>query len=172
MTKKKINIKSVTSDVHPGDVNITYKNVRIAGLSESTTAVLETEDTICEDDIEVEYTKNAPAGNIVNIINNSANSPKIQGAALIASNGLFCNNAAAVTIPPGISKLFSYNVVAAQSGSYDITFIIKSEDDLYTITVNNGDPLTWDGRGSYSFVEQSNNLITGQTYNVVITDKG
>lgn len=57
MAKKKINIKSVTSDVPSGDVNITYKNVRIAGLSESTTAVLETEDTICEDDIEVEYTK-------------------------------------------------------------------------------------------------------------------
>lgn len=61
MAKKKINIKSVTSDVPSGDVNITYKNVRIAGLSESTTAVLETEDTICEGDIDVEYTKPSTA---------------------------------------------------------------------------------------------------------------
>ena len=61
MAKKKINIKSVISDVPSGDVNITYKNVRIAGLSESTTAVLETENTICEDNIEVDYTKPSTA---------------------------------------------------------------------------------------------------------------
>lgn len=64
MAKKKINIKSVSTDVESGDVNISYKNVRIAGLSESTTAVLETKDTICEDDIEVEYTKSGGNANM------------------------------------------------------------------------------------------------------------
>lgn len=64
MAKKKINIKSVSTDVESGDVNISYKNVRIAGLSESTTAVLETKDTICEDDIEVEYTKSSGAAEV------------------------------------------------------------------------------------------------------------
>lgn len=63
MAKKKINIKSVSTDVESGDVNISYKNVRIAGLSESTTAVLETKDTICDDDIEVEYTKQSGGDN-------------------------------------------------------------------------------------------------------------
>ena len=61
MAKKKINIKSVTADVPSGDVNITYNNVRIAGLSESVEATLETEDTICEHDIVVDYTKPTPA---------------------------------------------------------------------------------------------------------------
>lgn len=56
--KKTINLTNGNRDaVVSGDVNISYKNVRIAGLSESTTAVLETKDTICEDDIEIEYTK-------------------------------------------------------------------------------------------------------------------
>ena len=59
MAKKKINIKSVTADVPSGDVNITYNNVRIAGLSETVEATLETEDTICEHDIVVDYTKSS-----------------------------------------------------------------------------------------------------------------
>lgn len=57
MAKKKIELRTSGSSVESGDVNITYNNVRIAGLSESTSAVLETEDTVCKHDIEIEYTK-------------------------------------------------------------------------------------------------------------------
>ena len=57
MAKKKIELRTSGSSVESGDVNITYNNVRIAGLSESTSAVLETEDTVCKHDIEIEYNK-------------------------------------------------------------------------------------------------------------------
>lgn len=57
MAKKiKVNIKAA-AEIPSGDVNISYKGSRIAGLNESSTAVLETENTIVEDDIEIEYTK-------------------------------------------------------------------------------------------------------------------
>ena len=61
MAKKtvKVGLKSAGSEPASGDVNISYKGSRIAGLSESCTAVLSTENTIVEDDIEVEYTKPA-----------------------------------------------------------------------------------------------------------------
>ena len=61
MAKKsvKLGLRS-GSAVESGDVNVTYNGVRIAGLSESTTATLETENTIVEHDIEIEYMK--PAG--------------------------------------------------------------------------------------------------------------
>lgn len=62
MAKKsvKLGLRSGTS-VESGDVNVTYNGVRIAGLSESTSATLQTENTIVEHDIEIEYTK--PASN-------------------------------------------------------------------------------------------------------------
>ena len=58
MAKKsvKLGLRS-GSAVESGDVNVTYNGVRIAGLSESTTATLDTENTIVEHDIEIEYTK-------------------------------------------------------------------------------------------------------------------
>jgi len=59
MAKKTIKVGLKTTGTEPaaGDVNISYKGSRIAGLSESSTAVLETENTIVQDDIEVEYNK-------------------------------------------------------------------------------------------------------------------
>ena len=65
MAKKsvKLGLRS-GSAVESGDVNVTYNGVRIAGLSESTTATLETENTIVEHDIEIEYTKPAGGGSI------------------------------------------------------------------------------------------------------------
>ena len=58
MAKKsvKLGLRS-GSAVESGDVNVTYNGFRIAGLSESTTATLETENTIVEHDIEIEYTR-------------------------------------------------------------------------------------------------------------------
>jgi hypothetical protein len=61
MAKKtvKVDLKSAGAEPAAGDVNISYKGTRIVGLSESSTAILKTENTIVQDDIEVEYTKNA-----------------------------------------------------------------------------------------------------------------
>lgn len=63
MAKKsvKIGLRSGTT-VESGDVNVTYNGVRIAGLSESTTATLQTENTIVEHDIEIEYTRPEGSG--------------------------------------------------------------------------------------------------------------
>lgn len=59
MAKKtvKVGLRSAGNEPAAGDVNISYKGSRIAGLSESSTAILETENTIVQDDIEIEYTK-------------------------------------------------------------------------------------------------------------------
>lgn len=67
MAKKtiKVGLRSTGMEPAAGDVNISYKGSRIAGLSESSTAVLETENTIVQDDIEVEYIK--PAGGAVEV---------------------------------------------------------------------------------------------------------
>jgi hypothetical protein len=67
MAKKtvKVGLRSAGDEPAAGDVNISYKGARIAGLSESSTAVLETENTIVQDDIEVEYTK--PTSEVVTI---------------------------------------------------------------------------------------------------------
>jgi hypothetical protein len=43
-----------------GNVTISYKGTVLGNLSNSGTAVLETEDTICEGDIGIEYTKPEP----------------------------------------------------------------------------------------------------------------
>lgn len=61
MAKKtiKVGLRSTGAEPAAGDVNISYKGSRIAGLSDSSTAVLETENTIVTGDIEVEYTKSA-----------------------------------------------------------------------------------------------------------------
>ena len=68
MAKKsvKLGLRS-GSTVESGDVNVTYNGVRIAGLSESTTATLETENTIVEHDIEIEYTKPAGGGETITV---------------------------------------------------------------------------------------------------------
>lgn len=62
MAKKtvKVDLRSAGAEPAAGDVNISYKGTRIAGLTESSTAVLETENTIVQDDIEVEYNKPEP----------------------------------------------------------------------------------------------------------------
>ena len=64
MAKKSIKVNpNVAADVPSGDVNITYDGTRIAGISETTTARLETEDTVVKHDIVVDYTKpEAPSG--------------------------------------------------------------------------------------------------------------
>ena len=55
--KKTIDIKANPVAVEPGDVNISYNNVLIGSMSESETAVLQTENTKVLHDIEVEYVK-------------------------------------------------------------------------------------------------------------------
>lgn len=173
--KKEINLKSTPAEVESGDVNIRYNDVLVGSLSESGSAVLKTEMTICEHDIELEYTKSgsdAPAGNIVNITNNSSGTPVIEGR-FITPEGVAVDIATGYlfNIPTGISKLYLYNIFQSTGeGLYINEFLISSSVDAYSVVVN-GTPLVKDREG-YSFrVQSTDGPITGQTYNVVITDK-
>lgn len=168
--KKEINLKSTPAAVESGDVNITYNNVLVGSLSESGSAVLKTEMTICEHDIELEYTKSGsdgPAGNIVNITNNSIATPRIEGP-MITTDSVWINDSYRLNIPAGISKLYLYNTV--EDGSYRAFFNIKAFSDIYSVAVNST-PITY-GVGGYLFNQTSSDSpISGQTYNVIITDK-
>lgn len=174
MAKKKINIKSVATDVESGDVNISYKNVRIAGLSESITAVLETEDTICEDDIEVEYTKpetGIPVGNIANFTNNTSNSISVlpfMSTTTIDNTGM--------TIRAIVISANSSNTSYLISAPYDldsqhIGLYVESETDQYVITTGST-VWTYDSRErTYLWRASDTNPVNNQTYNVTITNK-
>lgn len=76
MAKKKVNVDlRSAAEVESGDVNITYNDVLIAGLSETVEATLRTGGTVVEHDIVVDYTKPEPATvnmRELSIVNNSA----------------------------------------------------------------------------------------------------
>lgn len=164
--KKTIDLRSVDpTPVPAGDVNIIYNGTRIGGFSEDTEATLKTGGTHVLHDIYVNYEKNAPLGNIVNITNNSSGNPSLD-AGLITSDGIYAENP--YNIPSGNSKLFVYNAIIGTE--YRVRIAIFSESDNYTITVN-GETVAF-SREVYFFSDVSTDSpITGQTYNVVITDK-
>lgn len=163
MAKKKINIKSVTADVPSGDVNITYKNVRIAGLSESTTAVLETEDTICEDDIEVEYTK--PAGGVKYIAVTVDSSESIKTNNVYGGFFEIDNNA---IIKSGINAAKAgYPEYAPRTETYAFGVVINAESDNLNVSVN-GSSIPYN-LGGYTAVINSETYPT--EYNLVVTNK-
>ena len=169
MAKKKINIKSVSTDVESGDVNISYKNVRIAGLSETTTAVLETKDTICEDDIEVEYTKPA-GGDVTTPKTFSATIPDdffeaidetaMRGATVYIDDGDICQttiNSATHYIPEN------------RRGGIQFVIDIKVGSDMYNVSINNENvPYA---NGEYWCEVLANSLSEMPNISLVITDK-
>ena len=169
MAKKKINIKSVTSDVPSGDVNITYKNVRIAGLSESTTAVLETEDTICEDDIEVEYTKpetGMQMGNI-SIVNNSRNEVRFNpvGSFVYVSNNTYYGG---ITSIDTNQTFTGYYIPRHNAFQTDAGIFIPEDVDIYTVMINDI-PINFNGRdGGYGASVTVNNY---ENITITIADK-
>lgn len=161
-----------------GDVVVTYNGMKIAATEESGHITLETSGKRVEHDIELEYTKSGsadPAGNIVNITNNSSGTPVIGGSGLITADGIMGVQDFPTYIPSGNSKMFLFNVYAENSETetgmeYTIAIAIEAESDAYNVVLNNT-PITY-SRGSYSFIDASTTgPITGQTYNLVITDK-
>lgn len=156
------------------DVTIKYNNNTIGELNDTGTAVLQTANKKCVSDIEVEYTKSgsdAPAGNIVNITNNSSGTPAINGSGLTTAEGIISiNSETAISIPSGNSRMFLYSYY--RGDDYLTRIIIYAETDLYSIVVNNT-PMEYDNKEhSYIFFQTSQaGPITEQTYNVVITDK-
>lgn len=168
--KKEINLKSTPAAVESGDVNISYNNVLVGSLSDSGTAVLKTEMTICEHDIELEYTK--PAGGIslpeVNLTRPSGSDlmPRNgeQGVILYDSTfGITTNDAWFVTG----SKI--YAVPNYINGLYKLDIILESRGDEYNVTVN-GNSISFDmDAGAYAYSYSSATYPEGFT--IVITNK-
>lgn len=163
MAKKKINIKSVPTNVESGDVNISYKNVRIAGLSESVTAVLETKDTICEDDIEVEYTK--PSGGNIELpnltVNWSATGQPLSWANMFNPMLSINNNEIheAFAPPCKFSPVY-YN------GNYIFHLNIPSDTDSFTVTINGENVAYNSTKHAYKTDFTFNDYLTDITVNV------
>lgn len=166
-----------TIPIGEADVIVKYNNQPIASLSDTGTFALKTGGTRVEHDIIVRYA-GGPAGNVVNITNNSSGVPEIDKSdgVLITAEGVASTNSHPRTsIPSGNSKMFLFNQRGQGKGDETLFFIslpIKAEDDLYSVVVNNT-PIAYDDRSArYRFFQESaTGPITGQTYNVVITDK-
>lgn len=166
MAKKnvKIGLKSAGAEPAAGDVNISYKGVRIAGLSESTSATLETENTIVEDDIEVEYNKPStpPVGipitwNIDETINPIISILLGSGIVLDANDNICVAENAAD----------SARIIPAIEGTgYLITINVKPTDSTDSLNVSiNSTPVAYNGttkayRTNYAFDEYSTGSIT------------
>ncbi len=170
MAKKsiKVNPKSV-ADVPSGDVNITYNGTRIAGLSESTSATLETEETLVMHDIEVEYTKPAggTVGNVLAISNNTDDEISVTEGTTAVNE----NYAVIRSIPAGNSNatIFSKD---DERGDYFVTLTLSVDSDIYDITVNDT-PVSYNNvLKIYSYRSASSGSpINGQTYALTINYK-
>lgn len=172
MAKKKVEIPlRAAGDVPSGDVNVTYNGVRIAGLSESTSATLKTEMNVVEHDIELEYTKPAgeTVGNVLTVSNNTEHEFSIDFSAppTVIMNE---NYGVLSSIPSGTTNAIVLS--CSRSGSYFVKISLLAESDIYDITVN-GNAVSYSGLDqAYSyFGGGSPNPINGQTYNVVINNK-
>ena len=167
MAKKsvKLGLRS-GSAVESGDVNVTYNGVRIAGLSESTTATLETENTIVEHDIEIEYMKpEAPAGltfPALSITNNSAVPIKQIDLTAIIINDSGCHYTADIeTATNYIPGFFE--------GAYSFALIIESDNDSYDVVVN--DTVIPFEFGAYQIDISNANYSDMPDITISITDK-
>lgn len=163
--KKEINLKSTPAAVESGDVNITYNNVLVGSLSDSSTAVLKTEMTICEHDIELEYTK--PAGEIslpeVNLTNTA-------GALISINKGVFLSKISGVIVTnylPDYEKLYVVPVFDGRTGQYSISIYVNSVLDNLNVNINNT-PVSFDSDGYY-YEYASETYPEGFT--IVITNK-
>lgn len=167
MAKKiKVNIKAA-AEVPSGDVNISYKGSRIAGLSESSTAVLETENTIVQDDIEVEYTK-TPGLQVLpySLVNNSSYALNLSviGAILYTDD-----NHLIVARDDEIETRGEYAApIALGLGRYRVGIEILSATDIFNVTLN-GETIPFDF-DQYS-VLLNFNTFEGAEMNIVINNK-
>lgn len=148
------------------DVTVRYNNEAIVELSDSGTKILKTKDTICEDDIEVEYTK--PSGGIsAPEITFDIDSENISDAIYNGSPFFrIVNN-------EGLQATYAQatNYMPRKVGSdYSYQFRLLNSQDNLTITVNNENVVfSNDAPAGYA-----KNIIFGSTpgnVTVVIRDK-
>lgn len=162
--KKEINLKSTPAAVESGDVNISYNNVLVGSLSDSGSAVLKTEMTICEHDIELEYTKSATAfpALLVTIAEGcnaviDLETPLVQ---LDSSNNLISG----LSIESSVAAQFIPNI-NLNTNKYIFRGSIYAESDDYTVTVNN-EVIAFGPRGHYTLNKDLDNYMTEITINV------
>lgn len=182
MAKKKIELRSAGSSVESGDVNITYNNVRIAGLSESTSAVLETENTVCKHDIEIEYTKpEAPTvdGLIIpgkiTVDNNSDNATGVSAVTgqLIyevvvngVSNYSVSSDAQPISLLSGYIP--SYN---ERYTNYSISFTVYSCCGDSLVVKVNDTPINYNNTDGYTYTATIPANQNPEPLTITITDK-
>ena len=175
MAKKiKVGLKTTGAEPAAGDVNISYKGSRIAGLSESSTAVLETENTIVQDDIEVEYDRPDTDLNYIPLtVNDSATETKTYNyltgtIAYVDSNGKLMRplSVSSTETPTAIIPDYRPN----QINHYKIALWIGCASDALNVTVNDTS-LSYSAQDrTYSYLLETAVYPTSG-YTMPITDK-
>ena len=192
MAKKKIELRTSGSSVESGDVNITYNNVRIAGLSESTSAVLETEDNVCKHDIEIEYTKPAggdiaspksislvenltPEGTLPNFIvfNHAGGLCKIENGAitLLEPDAIAFPGSGAIPTEANYLPIKYFSGEDVYNYAFGGLVYPTSHEDVFDVTCN-GEPVAWnnDNQG-YIFIFDVNDITDLPNIVIVVSDK-
>lgn len=120
-------------------------------LSDSGTLTLETKDTICEDDIEVEYTKPSGGNNFPSVTVNDTTTGDTNGVFVLS--GIYESNGKWLTVDPSEKLLRPTNFIPlydSVTGYYtQITVSHPSGEDSLIVTANS-QPISYDaGDGLY-----------------------
>jgi hypothetical protein len=168
--KKEINLKSTPAAVESGDVNITYNNVLVGSLSESGSAVLKTEKTICEHDIELVYTKPAAGVSLPKLTTIKPSGSDLLPEYFDNGNILYATNDGLIANKAGLtdeSKI--YGVPFYRNGLYKLDFQITTVEDSYNVSVN-GNTISFDAdMGGYIYSYSS--ATYPEEFTIVITNK-
>lgn len=153
------------TEVTSGDVNIFYGRTLIAGLSEDSTARLETENTKVIADIGVEYTK--PSGGEIELpnltVNWSATQPLSWANMFNPMLSINNNEILEALAPPCKFAPVSYN------GNYIFHLNIPSDTDAFIVTINNENVSYNNSRHAYKTDFTFNDFLTDIT--VTVTNK-
>lgn len=155
--------------VDPGsDVTIEYGDTLIGVLSDSGKAILKTKGTQSKQNIIVNYTKpsGSAIGNTVNLSTDIVDETVALLGSFFDPAGVFFN---ALQTEYDNPKTVLALCEEGRDG-YVVFLSLESEDDVYSVTVNNT-PVAFD-RGAYTFSSSPTaDPTNGQTYNVFITVK-
>lgn len=156
-----------------GDVSITYNGNQIGVLSDSGTLTLDVKNTVCGDNIEVEYTKSGGSDvaiNDITVVNSTTGDVSMLGTYLLKDNVVQLNN---FFISPGTYNWKLLNDYNSDDSLYLIAVSVQANSDIYNVTVN-GTPISAETvfhDVEYKFEDTNSNPISGNTYNIVITEK-
>ncbi len=174
MVKKKeviIDPKTAPATIETGDVTIYYGRQVIAGLSESSNARLETEDTLCKYWIGVEYNKpESGIGYVPLTVSDDAETAHTYNY-VTSSLGYIINNN--ITKPVAMSSSIIPNAILpnyrpTETKPYKVLIFIGCASDSLTVTVN-GDEVLYDD-GAYGYEHEFTNY-PDETFTLTITDK-